>query len=184
MRVPLCRRVHASVEHKPVQPVLLQPFGRLLSLAAGAAIDQPGAGAVRGALDEAAELATLVVAGQGADADVRAVEAGPEQRAVLQPQLPLDVLHRARVGGGGQRQPGDLWEALRQDRQGAVLRPEVMAPLADAMRLVDREEGDRGFVQARQGAFGRQALGRDIEQLKVAVVQVAPHRAGLVGRQL
>ena len=47
-----------------------------------------------------------------------------------------------RVGGGGERDPWDAGEPRRDLRDPQVLRPEVVAPLRHAVRLVDREQRD------------------------------------------
>ena len=71
------------------------------------------------------------------------------------------------VGGSGQRQPGNLGELVEQRAQQAVIGAEVVAPFGHAVRLVDREQGERGLAQ--QFAEMRLAgpLGRDIEQVEL-----------------
>ena len=55
-----------------------------------------------------------------------------------------------------------------------------MAPFADAMRLVDREQGDVGFVQQALERLGRRPLGRDIEQVELAVAKRVPNGARIL----
>ncbi len=52
-----------------------------------------------------------------------------------------------RVGGGGQGHARDVWPALVQYGELAVFRAEIMAPLRDAMRLVDGEQRDAAAFQ-------------------------------------
>ena len=59
-----------------------------------------------------------------------------------------------RIGGGGQRDARHLRAALVQQGQFAVFGPEIVAPLRDAMRLVDGEQGDPAAIEQRQEAFG------------------------------
>ena len=57
------------------------------------------------------------------------------------------------------------WSSKRQ--QQPIVGPEIMAPFADAMRLVDREQRDVGFLQQPRETLGRRPLGRDIEQVEL-----------------
>jgi hypothetical protein len=68
-----------------------------------------------------------------------------------------------------------------QHRQLQVLGPEVVAPLRDAVRLVDREERDAPAFQ--QGGRGRhpQPLRRQVEQVQLAGQVHLLDRAALVG---
>ena len=64
----------------------------------------------------------------------------------------------------------------------AILRAEVVAPLADAMRLVDGEQRDLDVREHLQEARRRQPLGRDIEQVELAVRERAPDGRGVFRR--
>ncbi len=81
----------------------------------------------------------------------------------------------ARRGVGG--------EQLGQATQGAVLGAEVVAPLADAMGLVDGDQGQRQGLQARQHRGLHQSLGRDVQQVQLARRRPPPHRVALFGHQ-
>src|SRR5690606_15350906 len=74
-------------------------------------------------------------------ADVRAVETGDEPGRLRQAQAFGDLAPGRRIGGGGQGDARHLRPALVQDVELAVLGPEVVAPLRDAVRLVDGEQG-------------------------------------------
>ena len=43
-----------------------------------------------------------------------------------------------------------------------------MAPLAHAVRLVDREKSELGLVETLEKSFGREALRRDIDEIETA----------------
>ena len=58
-----------------------------------------------------------------------------------------------------------------------------MAPLRDAMRLVDREEGDPAAPQHVEAMRHHQPLGRDVEEVERAVADRALDRARLARRQ-
>ena len=80
--------------------------------------------------------------------DVGPIEAGQEHPVVLQAQAPADVLAGAAIGRGGEGQAGNRGEPLRQHGQLQVFGPEIVAPLGDAVGLIDGEEGNRQVGQA------------------------------------
>ena len=173
--------IHAGVEMQRVHPVLAQPFGGRFGFRPAAAIDDASAAPIGDAVDEAAQLGALLLARRRADKNIRPVEAAAKHRCLLQRELAADVLDRAGIGGGGQRQARDVGKTLSQHRQRAVFRPEMMAPLADAMRLVDGEERDVAPAQAVQRTIHCQPFGRDIEQLQAAIAHLPANIApGLI----
>src|SRR5665647_3528248 len=72
-------------------------------------------------------------------ADVGPVEARDVARRVAEAQAGADVVARLRVGGGRTGDDGDAGEQPGQLPELHVLGAKVVAPLADAMRLVDGE---------------------------------------------
>jgi hypothetical protein len=78
---------------------------------------------------------------------------------------------------------GDGGKGRAQRAQLAVLRPEVVTPLADAVGLVDREERRSRALQPLEEAVHHQALGRQIQQLHAAAGD-RPHHRGALGRRL
>lgn len=91
-------------------------------------------------------------------ADVGAVEAGQEHPSLLEGQALDDLSAGAGIGGGGQGQPGNLRELLGQGLQLQVLGAEVVAPLRDAVGLVDGEQGQGPLLQPLEQIAGEQAL--------------------------
>ena len=140
-------------------------LGDLLGPVAAGSIDDPGAG-LRG--EDGLELRPQPVARADMVADVGAVEAGDDQPVVADPQLGEDVGAGAGVGGGGQRQPGDVGETVEQGAEQAIVGAEVMSPLADAMRLVDREQRDGHFAEHPRETLARRAFGGSVEQVEIA----------------
>ena len=57
--------------------------------------------------------------------------------------------------------------------QAQILRPEVVAPLRDAMRLVDGEKIDRDFAHGGDDVVAQQPFRRNIEKPERAVVEAA-----------
>ncbi len=99
----------------------------------------------------AQELRARVVLVDDRVADVRAVEARHEDPRVVEREALDDLGARLRIGGGGERDARHVREALVQQRKLQVLGPEVVAPLRDAVRLVDREQRDRRRCRAARG---------------------------------
>jgi hypothetical protein len=84
-------------------------------------------------------------------------------------QLVGDVGHHAVVGGGRGAQHGDAFgQALEHLRQPAVVRAEVVAPVGDAVRLVDHQQAD-ALGEQRQHRLAElrvvQALGADEQEV-------------------
>ena len=66
---------------------------------------------------------------------------------------------------------GRIAERARDLLQAQIFGAEIMAPLRDAMGLVDRDEIDAILAEPLQRLVARQALGRDIEQAQRAILQ-------------
>jgi hypothetical protein len=90
--------------------------------------------------DEGEELAARVLLQRNRVADVRPVEALQEQQRAFQLQAAADVLAGLGIGRRRQRQARHAGKAGGQLVELHIFRAEVMAPLADAMGLVDGEE--------------------------------------------
>ena len=75
-------------------------------------------------------------------------------------------------GRGGERQHGRRTQFLVGLRNVEVVGPEVVAPDADAVRLVDDQAGDAAVPhQLDKGALA-QPFGRDVEQPVAAIAQI------------
>ncbi len=72
-------------------------------------------------------------------------------------------------------------EHLGQPAQHAVVGAEVMAPLADAVRLVDGHQGDGPSRQPAQHGRLHQPLGREVQDVEPALADGAPDALALVG---
>jgi hypothetical protein len=71
--------------------------------------------------------------------------------------------------------------ARRSVADAQVIGAEIMAPLADAMRLVHGDQADPGAQHALR-ARGGQPLGRDVEQLQPPSSSASPDGIGFLGR--
>src|SRR3546814_1748229 len=94
------------------------------------------------ASDQVGKLAGQAIAGMDGVADVRPVEARDDQAVTRDAELDEDVVAGVMVCGGGQREAGNVRKFVQQRAQQAIVRAEIMAPFGNAMRLVNREEGD------------------------------------------
>ena len=86
--------------------------------------------------------------------------------ALLELQLADDLLARALVGRGRERDARHVRKALGEHLELAILGAEVVSPLRDAVRLVDGEQRQLGAGQQRQRAILQQPLGRDVEDVE------------------
>ncbi len=151
-----------------------QELGGLLDGVPRQAVDDPGVAGVLGP-DEVEQLLARARLGRDAVLDVRAVERRDELPGVGQLEPLGDLGAGGGRGGRGQGDPGDAGPALVQHRQAQVVRAEVVAPLGHAVRLVDREQADRRPVEQRHGLGHPEPLGRQVEQVELALQQRALH---------
>ena len=151
-----------------------------LGLGAGGAVDDPGLAAA--GADVAEDLPARVVLGLEGERQVRPVEAAQEGLGPPGAEQPGDDLGAGLgVGGGGERHRLDAAEAGAQRADPEVVRAEVVAPLAHAMRLVDGEKRGPDALQEHRGALGGEALRGHVEQLEPALVEGGEGLLGLLG---
>ena len=99
---------------------------------------------------------------------VRAIEAGGDPHGLPQPQARDDVRRDLRRRGGGRGHERLRAQPARRVGEAEVVRAEVVAPLRDAVRLVDHEQAHVRGLQRLGEARRREALGRDVEQAHLA----------------
>ena len=75
----------------------------------------------------------------------RTIEGGVVHRELLD-----DVVADRRGGRGGQGEDGGVAELVDRLPEAQVVGAEVVAPLADAVCLVDDEQADAGLARARR----------------------------------
>ncbi len=163
-------------------PAFVERDDGVFDLGARQAVDDAGvAGVPLG--DEILQLRLGVLLLDDLVADVGTIEAGDETRRTIQAQSGRDLVAGEVVGGGGQRDPRHVGKLLGQRRQSDIFRPEVMAPLRDAVRLVDREQGELRPFQQRQTARRQQPFRGDVEQVEVACDEALFDRLRFVPRE-
>src|SRR3546814_4603373 len=75
-------------------------------------------------------------------ADVGPVEARNDHALGRNAKLNKNIFPRMRIRRRGKRQARDTREFVQQGPEHAIIGTEIMAPFADAMRLIDSEHGD------------------------------------------
>jgi hypothetical protein len=132
--------------------------------------------------DHLFDLRDFIAARHDAVTEVRAVEVSDEDERLAQPQLGADVLAHLRGRRRGVAVNGGAGEPVAQLAQLPVLGTEVVTPVADAVRFIDRERAHVHAAEQRAERRRRQALGRDEEQAQRAVERTGFDRALLVRR--
>jgi len=134
------------------------------------------------ALDEIGELLQRIQARQDAVKNVRAVETAEINLGIFKAQQALDIGTGTQIGGGRQRQTRHLRELFGEHRQTEIVGAEVVAPLAHAMRFVDRKQAEQSALEQRihlrqKTAIGH-ALGGRVQQGDFAAQQTPLDVAG------
>ena len=173
--------VHAGMVGQRRAPGRRQPRRGLLGGLARQGVDDAGCAGMPA--EQAVDLPACRIAGRDADLQIRPVEAGnedlrPAAEQPLDDVLPGDGVRRRREGA----EPG-LGEAARQFGEAAVIGPEIVAPLRDAVRFVDGEARRRKAGEAVQHILLHQPLRRNVEQAQAAVAQLPVGFRGLGARR-
>jgi hypothetical protein len=144
----------------------------LLDTLARAAVDDHDAVARQVVGDRGAERGGLVGRLLHLPRQVRPVEPFDEPLQPLQPELRDDILLHVRRRRRGQRDDGGTADRLDRFLQPEVARAEIVAPLRDAVRLVDGEEGDVDAGHHLQELRALEALRRDVEEAVLPCAQI------------
>src|SRR6266516_2689324 len=139
------------------------------------AIDDPALPPARA--DEVERLFVGTGLGGNAVSQVGPVETGDVARGLAQVQLLYDVAAHALGGRGRERHRRHVRKRSPQRRQLPVFRPEIVSPLADAMRFVNGEQVYVPALQVFDNTGQHQSLRRNVKQTKLALVQPAQARA-------
>ena len=131
----------ARVVGQGVDARLRQGVGDVLHFFTRLAVHDAGVARVL-ALDKAQQLRGALALFDDGVADVGPVKAADKGAGVFQLQTLEHVGARERIGRGGEGHARHARVALVQHGQRAVFGPEVVAPLAYAMRLVNRKQAE------------------------------------------
>ena len=103
------------------------------------------------------------------DGDVLTAETMDETGTVSQSKLLDDVVLHQRRGRGGQPDDGRRTEHRNPFAQAAVLGTEIVSPLRNAMRFIDRDQRRRALGKHLGKARNGQPLGRDVEVVELTM---------------
>ena len=139
LRVVALALVHAAVilrrRHAPARQRLVE----LLDLLDGRAVDDARPRQLLQQRDQRLHLLVFVVEDDHLVVEVRTIERRRDDRRLLHPELEQDVVADVRRRGRGRREHRRVADILDRLAQRQVRGPEVVAPLRDAVRLVDDE---------------------------------------------
>ena len=117
------------------------------------------------------------------ETQVRTVEAGHEDVGLTSKQPRDDVLARHGIRGRREGAEHGAGKALRQFGEAAIVRPEIVAPLGDAMGLVDGKPRRAMTGEAFQRVRDHQPFRRDVEEAQAALAQQAVRLHGIRPRR-
>ena len=120
------------------KPALVELFRGGLHVTPGNAIDDSRFLGVT--TENLGQLIDRPIADQHLVGQVRSIKGTDQQLGFDQPQLPHDIFTHPLGRRGGVGVDRHAWKRLLQQLQLTILRPEVVAPLADAVRFVNRHQ--------------------------------------------
>jgi hypothetical protein len=112
------------------------------------------------------------------EGQIGAIEALPDGHGAREAEDPHDIGSGGRGGCRRERDRGRRAQLLPVSADRAVVWPELVPPLADAVRLV---HGEQARVEAHPVEHALESLGRHVEQLESAGPERVPHRASHLG---
>ncbi len=165
---------HACVVGPGREPTFAQSFGDLLGGALERDVDDGGSDRALAQLGKQGPVALVGGDGGRQQAQVGAVKGRPDGALGVDVEGATDVLEDRRGRGRGQGQDPLGTKLAREHGELEVVGAEVVAPLGDAVGLVDREQGDVDAGERGPEALVVEALRGDVEQLGLARSQL-PH---------
>ena len=132
------------------------------------------------ALEQGLRLVALPAEGLDAEPDVLPVEPAHQEERVAHAEPRHDLLAHGRRGGGGQGEDRRPPEDVRDGAEAQVVGPEVVPPLADAVRLVHDHERRLGRRQLAHHVVIGELLRREEEELQLVAAELR-QRLGSLG---
>jgi hypothetical protein len=114
------------------------------------------------------------------EVDVRSVEAAHDDRRIAEPEALDDLGSHRRRRGRGEREHGRAPERVGDVPEPQVIGAEVVAPLRDAVRLVDAEERRLRRREALDDLGVGELLGSEEHELDRALLQAGPDLVALM----
>jgi hypothetical protein len=150
---------HAGVIGHDFDILLEQSSGQVVHVAAAQAVDDAGLAFV--ALDHLQRLLEDIVARQNTINEVGPIEVAHQHDRLLQCQLRDDVAANRFRGRRGVGVDGGLGEELAQATELPIFRTKIVAPMADAVGLVNGEGTHIDLLQDAVEIGLHEALGRN-----------------------
>ena len=172
------RVVEAGVIGERGDPRLLELLGECFRAAAAGRVHDSALLAARAR--EREQLLECVIFGHDAVGEVRAVEARDVTRGIAQRERGDDVVAHAAGRGRRQREHRYAWKGSAQLRETAVIGPEIVTPLADAVGFVDCEARHVPGREIAEHVRHREPLGSEVQETIAALVQGAQAPARLL----
>ena len=123
-----------------------------------------------------------IAAGQDAIVEIGPVEVADQHFGIAQAELIANVLANLLGGRGRVGVNGSAGKQFLEPVQLAILRAKVMAPMADAMGLVDGEGADVDLLQQPAEVGQHQPLRRDEQQPDGSLAHILLIGVALLGR--
>ena len=171
--------VHAAVIESGRYAVLVQKSRDRFGLFPRADIDDARAGH---ASDDAQQLTVLVLGTPYDIAQVRPLETHAADVRLAELQAAHDVLGDLGRRRSGQREDRHVGLQLPQPRDTQIGGPEVVAPLGDAVRLVDGQQRHAHFPETGPEQLAVDSLGSYVEKLDAAVHAVVQNAVDVARR--
>ena len=158
--------LHAGVIGQRLDAAAAQRIRKLLGLPPRGAIDDAALPAMLA--DEVGDLLPSAGLGLHCQPQVRPIEAVHEHRRRAAEKLIHNIRARGGVSSRGECHRLYVAEFCLHRAECCVFGAEVVAPLRNAMRLVDRKQRDLGALEEFDGIGFHQALGCNVKKTQVA----------------
>ena len=169
--------IQSSVVVQGPDPFPIQKGCHLIYTFATHGVNDPSLAAVF-SLYEIQDLTFRVVLCANAITNIRPVEAGDENPGPVQTELPDDIVSSDLVGGRRERHTRHGTEPIGQRGKLSVLRTEVVTPLTDTVRFIDRKKRDFLTIELIQETFGKKPFGRNVQKVELAPFDGPPGVGG------
>src|SRR5690606_11683770 len=152
--------------------LLGERLGDGLGVLAGCGVDDARALATGGELQRGGELVVGFAERAYIEADGRAVEVADEDIRLDHVEMLDDLVANRAGGSGGEGEDRRVAQLLDEGSEAEVVRAEVVAPITDAVSLVDHEEGRFETLEEREGLVVGELLRREEEEHLVRVLEL------------
>lgn len=130
------------------------------------------------------EFDALGCEGRGdGDGKIGAMEGSLDEVSGRDAEKREDFLDDRRSGRRGESEDARDPEFFCDFGEAEIFRAEVMSPFRDAVRLIDREKGERNFFEAEEEGFVEEAFRRNIEEFERTRGSRFEDGLGLFGRK-